>query len=250
MLSGDTACQYLIRDRPSLSSIAPAARVAPPIPSGPSAPSVTPLLATSPIDADAAGGLILTVPPLPPVSFTAAPIQPPPTDNLLLSSPLPDLRSLSAYLPHWLDPQRSLVMLCTGLCASGPWSAVMLAGSERLFPGRSPRAVISKALLGAATVPIPIALYFCAVRLLQGHTLAEAATTVQQVMPKAWPIAGTYWPGFALLSFRFVPLQWRTLFGSVAMVAFQTFLSAQAHKPTGTASGCAESPLQQLPAED
>ncbi len=47
------------------------------------------------------------------------------------------------------------MMLTTGLLVSGPWSAVMLAGSEWLFPGRSPRAVVSKVLLGAATVPIP-----------------------------------------------------------------------------------------------
>ncbi len=73
-------------------------------------------------------------------------------------------------------------------------------------------------------------------RLLQGHSLADATQTAWQVLPKAWPTAGTYWPCVALLSYHVVPLQWRPLFGGVAMVAFQTFfLSAQAHKPASTA---------------
>ena len=233
MLIGDTACQYIAKGRPTAAtSIAPTTPLAAPT------PSVTPLLATSPLDTDSADGLTLTVPP-PPLSSslaTAVLPQPLPVEDPLPSSPLPDVRYLSAHLPHWLDPQRSLVMFTTGLLVSGPWSALTFTGLEYLFPGRSPRAIVGKVLLSAGTAPIGISMMFSAVKLLEGRSLADARAKVEESLLRTWFTGATYWPFISVLNFRFVPFEWRPLFSGMAGAAWQTYMSAQAHKPVGAAA--------------
>ena len=227
MLIGDTACQYIAKGRQ------PTTTVAPPAPATPTAPSVTPLIATSPVDST--DRLTLTVPP-PPSAATILLTPVIPTEDPLLSSPLPDVRFLSAHLPHWWDPQRSLVMLCTGLGVSGPWSAVTFTGTEWLFPGRSTRAILSKVILNACTAPIGISLMFGTVKLLEGHTLSEAGAKIQESAFSTWITGAAYWPFVSVLNFRFVPFEWRPLFSGLAGAAWQTYMSAQAHKPVGAAA--------------
>ena len=224
MLIGDTACQYIAKGRHPIAPIASTTSLTT------TAPPTTPLVATSPIEATDV--LTLTVPPSQRM-IVVTPVLP--TEDPLLNSPLPDVRYLSAHLPHWWDPQRSLVMLCTGLCVSGPWSALMFTGTEWLFPGRSTRAILSKVVLNACTAPVGISLMFSTVKLLEGHSLSEAKAKVQESALTTWVTGAAYWPFVSVLNFRFVPFEWRPLFSGLAGAAWQTYMSAQAHKPVGAA---------------
>ena len=227
MLIGDTACQYIAKGRQPTAPVAP---IAPTTTLSPATTSVTPLVATSPVESTDL--LTLTVPPPPPaVLRSLVPTLVPATQDPLLSSPLPDVRFLSAHLPHWWDPQRSLVMLCTGLFVSGPWSAFTFTGTEWLFPGRTSRAILSKVLLNACTAPVGISLMFSTVKLLEGHSLAEAKAKVAESAFTTWMTGALYWPFVSVLNFRFVPFEWRPLFSGLAGAAWQTYMSAQAHKP-------------------
>ena len=228
MLLGDTACQYIAKGR---QPTPPIVANVPSLP--PTLHSITPLVATTAIDST--DEPVLTTPPPPPLIPLLQPT-PLPTEEPLPTSPLPDIRHLSAHLPEWLDPQRSLVMLCTGLFVTGPWSALTFTGTEWLFPGRSTRAILSKVLMNACTAPIGISLMFSTVKLLEGHTLSEARAKVQESALRTWMTGAAYWPFISVLNFRFVPFEWRPLFSGLAGAAWQTYMSAQAHKPVGAAA--------------
>ena len=229
MLIGDTACQYIAKGR---QPITPIESITPSTSTALSAATITPLVATSPVETS--DGLTLTIPPPPSTAIILTPVLR--TEDPLPNSPLPDVRYLSAHLPHWWDPQRSLVMLCTGLFVSGPWSAFTFTGTEWLFPGRSTRAILSKVILNALTAPVGISLMFSTVKLLEGHTLSEAGAKVRESAFSTWITGAAYWPFVSVLNFRFVPFEWRPLFSGLAGAAWQTYMSAQAHKPVGAAA--------------
>jgi len=179
---------------------------------------------TRPQNTDSSGG-----------AATGATILLPPSPMLTQAqSPLPSVTWLRPHLPLWLNPQRSLVMLVTGLCVSGPYSALNFAALEFFFPGRSTRAVACKVLAGAVTSPIAISLVFSTITLLEGRTLAEAQGKVARDLGSTWLTGATYWPLVSALNFRFVPLHYRPLFSSLAGSAWGTYMSAQAHKRVDT----------------
>lgn len=155
-----------------------------------------------------------------------------PPHSLSYDSPLPSVSFIQPYIPTWLDPQRSLVMLFTGLFISGPWSAVTLSTSEYLFPGRAMKSVLCKVLMNGLISPIGISLSFTSITLLEGRSVQQAKEKVTNDLTSTWLTGALYWPIVSGLNFRFVPFDYRPLFGGLAGAAWGTYMSKQAHKPT------------------
>ena len=153
---------------------------------------------------------------------------PPPSPPL--HSPLPSLSFLSPHLPPLLSPDRSLTMLLTGFCISGPWSFLVLSASERLFPGTAMRQVLSKVAMNGLIAPVGISLAFTTIALLEGRGWERAKQKVQGDLGSTWLTGALYWPFISTLNFRFVPFQWRPLFSGMAGAVWSTYMSAQAHK--------------------
>ena len=157
-----------------------------------------------------------------------------------LSPPLPSLSPLlSPHLPPFLNPDRSLTMLLTGFCVSGPWSFLVLSASERLFPGTAMRAVLSKVATNGLIAPVGISLAFTTISLLEGRGWESAKQKVQGDLGSTWLTGALYWPFVSTLNFRFVPFQWRPLFSGMAGAVWSTYMSNQAHKQPPAAAEAA-----------
>ena len=140
----------------------------------------------------------------------------PPPSSAPSSSPLPSVAFLSPYLPSFLNPDRSLVMLLTGALVTGPWSFTTLSAAEYLFPGRAMRAVLSKVAMNGLIAPVGITLSFSTITLLEGKGWTGAQQKVKGDLGATWLTGALYWPFISALNFRFVPFTWRPLFSGIA----------------------------------
>jgi hypothetical protein len=78
--------------------------------------------------------------------------------------------------------------------------------------------------------PFTIALFFTTVTLLEGKTLQDASKKIEKDLPSTWVASLIYWPVIGFLNFRFVPVQNRVIFGSLAGIVWNIFMSNQAHR--------------------
>jgi len=72
---------------------------------------------------------------------------------------------------------------------------------------------------------------FTSVILLSGHTLREAKRKVKNDMPKTFIAGSCYWPIVSFMTFRFVPLDYRPMVGSLAGAAWNVYVSSAANNP-------------------
>jgi hypothetical protein len=86
-------------------------------------------------------------------------------------------------------------------------------------------------LTNSLLAPINISLVFTSIILLQGHTLRVAKTKIKNDMPKTF-VAGTfYWPFVSFINFRFIPLNYRPIVGSIAGALWNIYISSAANNP-------------------
>ncbi|KAI0413618.1 hypothetical protein F5X98DRAFT_281671 [Xylaria grammica] len=67
--------------------------------------------------------------------------------------------------------------------------------------------------------------FFGAQALLSGDTLAEASRRVYNTVPISWINSCKFWPAVTAFNFAFIPFEYRSIFGGVIAVGWQTYLS-------------------------
>lgn len=129
------------------------------------------------------------------------------------------------------DAPRTLRMGITGAFVSAPVGHKWMHVLEGWFPGKSMRAVLCKVAGNAAFSPVGISLAFTSLTLLEGKTLSHAKAKIKADLPITFMTGACYWPFVSFLSFRYVPLDYRAITGSIAGAIWNTYLSSQANRP-------------------
>ncbi|UJR29475.1 hypothetical protein I4U23_010687 [Adineta vaga] len=147
----------------------------------------------------------------------------------------------------WWDRKRSRVMCTAAVFVSTPWSFTLSRIVERLFPGTQNIQIVKKILTNTLFAPIGISLMFTSVILLNGHTFREVKRKVKNDMPKTF-LAGTcYWPLVSFLNFRFIPLDYRPIAGSLAGAIWNVYVSSAANNPKLNPDGSIQIPAGPAP---
>ncbi|CAF1164140.1 unnamed protein product [Adineta ricciae] len=131
----------------------------------------------------------------------------------------------------WWNRERSQVMGTTAVLVSTPWSFTLARIVERLFPGKQGIQIVKKILTNSLLAPINISLVFTSIILLQGHTLKVAKTKIKNDMPKTFAVGSCYWPFVSFINFRFIPLDYRPIVGSLAGALWNIYVSSAANNP-------------------
>lgn len=61
--------------------------------------------------------------------------------------------------------------------------------------------------------------------LLSGASLSETATRIRHTVPTSWVNSCKLWPAVTAFMFVYVPIQYRSIFGGVIAIGWQTYLS-------------------------
>jgi hypothetical protein len=96
-------------------------------------------------------------------------------------------------------------------------------------------------LTNSLLAPINISLVFTAIILLQGHSLRVARTKIKNDMPKTFVVGSCYWPFFSFINFRFIPLDYRPIVGSLAGALWNVYISSAGNNPKLNPDGTIQS---------
>lgn len=138
--------------------------------------------------------------------------------------------STSSMLSWW-DSERSRVMGTTAVLVSTPWSFTFAHLLERLFPGNQGSQILKKILTNSLLSPINISLVFTSIILLQGHSLRVAGRKIRNDMPKTFAVGSCYWPFVSYFNFRFMPVDYRPIVGSLAGAVWNIYMSSAGNNP-------------------
>lgn len=97
--------------------------------------------------------------------------------------------------------------------------------------------IAKKILTNTLLAPLNISLVFTAIILLQGHSLRTAKTKIKNDMPKTFVVGSCYWPFVSFINFRFIPLDYRPIVGSLAGALWNIYVSSAANNPKLNADG-------------
>lgn len=61
--------------------------------------------------------------------------------------------------------------------------------------------------------------------LLSGATVPEIVERIKHTVPVSWVNSCKIWPAVTAFSFTFIPIQFRSIFGGVIAIGWQTYLS-------------------------
>lgn len=61
--------------------------------------------------------------------------------------------------------------------------------------------------------------------LLSGATLSEIIERIKHTVPTSWINSCKLWPAVTAFSFTYIPIQYRSIFGGVIAIGWQTYLS-------------------------
>ena len=78
---------------------------------------------------------------------------------------------------------------------------------------------------------------FTAIILLQGHSFRVAKRKIKSDMPKTFAIGSCYWPFVSYINFRYIPLTYRPMVGSLAGALWNIYVSSAANNPKLNADG-------------
>ncbi|KAF2178027.1 hypothetical protein K469DRAFT_719198 [Zopfia rhizophila CBS 207.26] len=73
--------------------------------------------------------------------------------------------------------------------------------------------------------PIFNSYFFGMQSILTGATLPEVAERIKHTVPTSWVNSCKIWPAVTAFSFTFIPIQFRSIFGGVIAIGWQTYLS-------------------------
>lgn len=128
------------------------------------------------------------------------------------------------------DKERTFRMSLVGLFVSGPLSHFTQFTLEDWFPGRGKTAIMKKMIGNFFMAPISTSLHFTAVTLLTpGKSKEDALKKVKKDTLPTLMVGLCYWPFVGFCNLRFAPVEWRPLFGSIAGVLWNIFMSNRAN---------------------
>jgi hypothetical protein len=61
--------------------------------------------------------------------------------------------------------------------------------------------------------------------LLSGASLPEIVERIKNTVPTSWINSCKVWPAITAFSFTYIPIQYRSIFGGVIAIGWQTYLS-------------------------
>lgn len=73
--------------------------------------------------------------------------------------------------------------------------------------------------------PIFNSYFFGMQTLLAGASLHECAERIKNTVPTSWINSCKLWPAVTAFSFTYIPIQYRSIFGGVIAIGWQTYLS-------------------------
>lgn len=97
--------------------------------------------------------------------------------------------------------------LRTGCAWSGRTDGVQVAVNQILF------------------TPIFNSYFFGMQSLLTGMTIPETIERIKNTVPVSWINSCKLWPAVTAFSFAFIPIEYRSIFGGVIAIGWQTYLS-------------------------
>ena len=153
--------------------------------------------------------------------------------------------TMSSFLANRWDHKRSLIMGTTGLCVSGPLGFLIFSSLDRFVPGNSSKASLKKTLLNACIAPLSICVTFSTVTLLKGGTLTDAKNKIASDLVTTYTTSIFYWPVIGFLNFRFVPLQYRPVVGSIAGIIWNVYMAGQTNREVAQTQTSSDNALDQ-----
>eukprot|EP00123_Amoebidium_parasiticum_P011402 comp20691_c0_seq1/m.26944 comp20691_c0_seq1/g.26944 ORF comp20691_c0_seq1/g.26944 comp20691_c0_seq1/m.26944 type:complete len:226 (-) comp20691_c0_seq1:637-1314(-) len=130
--------------------------------------------------------------------------------------------------PH--DFIRTRNMFLTGVFASGPLNYWWNIRLENMLPGSSVKRVLQKVFANICFAPVFISTSFTSITLLSGRSIFDARDKIAADLPKTYAAGSMYWPFVGMIQFRFVPLHFRPIVGSLAGVFWNIYISFMANK--------------------
>lgn len=133
-------------------------------------------------------------------------------------------------LPIWWNTERSAVMIATALLVSGPYGFTQMRIIDHFLPGRSAKDILKKVAINGLQAPVAISMAFASISLFSGKSISEAKIKISNDLGRTWMSGACYWPFVSMLTFRFVPIDFRPMSNSVAGSMWNIYLSMMAHK--------------------
>lgn len=84
-----------------------------------------------------------------------------------------------------------------------------------------PQVVVNQLLF----TPIFNSYFFGMQTLLAGASLDEIVERIKHTVPTSWINSCKLWPAVTAFSFTYIPIQYRSIFGGVIAIGWQTYLS-------------------------
>ena len=102
---------------------------------------------------------------------------------------------------------------------------------EKFYPGNTTKVILKKMSWNIFSAPILIAISFSSNVMLQRNKgKKEALEKIKNDVLPTWMLGGCYWPFVSFLNFKYTPLAYRPLIGSLAGIIWNIFVSNQANK--------------------
>ncbi|CAB1103441.1 unnamed protein product [Ectocarpus sp. CCAP 1310/34] len=128
------------------------------------------------------------------------------------------------------DHTRTMRMGITGAFFVTPASFAWNMYAERLAPGRSLRAVMTKLGVSVAVLPPMLAAQFASLTLLEeGKTMGDVRTKLSRDFTPTLKNAILFWPVVSVINSTFVPVLSRPVFSSFVGVFWNVYISYQAN---------------------
>ncbi|CAM9698383.1 unnamed protein product [Ectocarpus sp. 4 AP-2014] len=128
------------------------------------------------------------------------------------------------------DHARTMRMGITGAFLVTPASFAWNMYAERLAPGRSLRAVVTKLGVSVAVLPPMLAAQFASLTLLEeGKTMGDVRTKLSRDFTPTLKNAVLFWPVVSVINSAFVPVLSRPAFSSFVGVFWNVYISYQAN---------------------
>ncbi|CAM9338442.1 unnamed protein product [Ectocarpus fasciculatus] len=128
------------------------------------------------------------------------------------------------------DHARTMRMGITGAFFVTPASFAWNMYAERLAPGRSLRAVVTKLGVSVAVLPPMLAAQFASLTLLEeGKTMGDVRNKLSRDFTPTLKNAILFWPVVSVINSTFVPVLSRPVFSSFVGVFWNVYISYQAN---------------------
>lgn len=165
----------------------------------------------------------------------------------LLFSKYPILRGVVSYAALWptgsliqqtiegrrypnYDYMRCLRFAFWGSCVIGPTMFLWMRLANRIFPQKTLKSSVKKALLEQIVYdPWAISAFLFVMTILEGKDKEEAKLEVKEKFLDTYKVGVVYWPIVQTINFGFVPARNQVIFVSFFSMVWSTFMAYMQH---------------------